>query len=77
VLIPTGGNLVRVLSSKQSIVNGRIDKLERRQAKSLEPPESSKSSKSSKSSSKSATSGTNNDESGAILRDNQDKPEDA
>jgi hypothetical protein len=67
VLIPTGGNLVRVLSSKQSIVNGRIDKLERRQAKSLEPPESSRSSKS----------GTNHDESGAILRDNQDKSEEA
>jgi len=38
VLIPTGGNLVRVLSSKQSIVDGRIEKLERRQAKALEPP---------------------------------------
>jgi len=37
VLIPTAGNLVRILSSKQSIVDGRIEKLERRQAKALEP----------------------------------------
>lgn len=38
VLIPTGGNLVRVLAGKQSIIDGRIEKLERRQAKTLEPP---------------------------------------
>ena len=38
VLIPTAGNLVRVLASKQSIVDGRIEKLEKRQAKALEPP---------------------------------------
>jgi hypothetical protein len=38
VLIPTAGNLVRVLVSKQSIIDGRIEKLERRRAKSLEPP---------------------------------------
>ncbi len=40
VLIPTGGNLVRVISSKQSIVDGRVEKLERKQAKALEPPKS-------------------------------------
>ena len=40
VLIPTVGNLVRVLASKQSIVDGRIDKLERKQARALEPPKS-------------------------------------
>ncbi|HET8662763.1 MAG TPA: DUF1707 domain-containing protein [Nocardioides sp.] len=39
VLIPTAGNLVRVLASKQSIIDGRVEKLERRQAKALEPPE--------------------------------------
>jgi hypothetical protein len=38
VLIPTAGNLVRVLASKQSIVDGRVEKLERKQAKALEPP---------------------------------------
>jgi hypothetical protein len=38
VLIPTAGNLVRVLASKQSIVDGRVEKLEKRQAKALEPP---------------------------------------
>jgi hypothetical protein len=42
VLIPTLGNLVRVTASKQSIIDGRIEKLERRQAKALEPPKSSK-----------------------------------
>ncbi len=48
VLIPTAGNLVRVLASRQSIVDGRVEKLERKQAKALEPPKS-KSSKGSKS----------------------------
>lgn len=38
VLIPTVGNLVRVLASRQSIVDGRVEKLERKQAKALEPP---------------------------------------
>jgi Domain of unknown function (DUF1707) len=38
VLIPTAGNLVRVLASRQSIVDGRIEKLEKKQAKALEPP---------------------------------------
>jgi hypothetical protein len=37
VLIPTVGNLVRVISSKQSIIDGRLEKLERKQAKALEP----------------------------------------
>jgi uncharacterized protein DUF1707 len=41
VLIPTAGNLVRVLSSKQSIVDGRVEKLERRRAKALEAPKDS------------------------------------
>jgi hypothetical protein len=40
VLVPTAGNLVRVLSTKQSIIDGRIEKLERKQAKALEPPRS-------------------------------------
>jgi hypothetical protein len=38
VLIPTAGNLVRVLSSKQSIIDGRMEKLERKQAKARELP---------------------------------------
>jgi hypothetical protein len=42
VLIPTGANLVRVLSSRQSIIDGRVEKLERKQAKALEPPASSR-----------------------------------
>ena len=69
VLIPTLGNLVRVTASKQSIIEGRIDKLERKQAKALEPPKS-KSSKSSKSS-KTSKSATGTD---AILSE-QEKPE--
>jgi hypothetical protein len=39
VLIPTLGNLLRVGGSKQSIIDGRLEKLERKQAKALEPPE--------------------------------------
>ncbi|HEY2877305.1 DUF1707 domain-containing protein [Nocardioides sp.] len=66
VLIPTAGNLVRVLSSKQSIIDGRIEKLERKQAKALEPPKPPKPSKS----------GEKHDD-GRILRENQDKPEQA
>ena len=42
VLIATAGNLVRVVSSKQSIIDGRIEKLERKRAKALEPPRSLK-----------------------------------
>lgn len=42
VLIPTGGNLVRVITSKQSIVDARVEKLERKQAKALEPPRAKK-----------------------------------
>jgi hypothetical protein len=37
VLIPTGANLARVLASRGSIVAARVEKLERRQAKALEP----------------------------------------
>jgi hypothetical protein len=66
VLIPTGANLVRVLSSKQSMIEGRIDKLERKQAKALEPP------KPSKKSSKSGSGGTT----GASLSE-QEKSEEA
>ena len=42
VLILTGANLARVLSSRRSIIEGRIAKLERRQARELEPPRSDK-----------------------------------
>jgi Domain of unknown function (DUF1707) len=38
VLIPTVGNLLRVGASKQSIIQSRVEKLERKQAKALEPP---------------------------------------
>lgn len=41
VLIPTLGNLLRVGGSKQSIIDGRVEKLRRRQAKALEPPNGS------------------------------------
>jgi len=37
VLIPTGANFARVAASRSSIVESRIEKLERRQAKALEP----------------------------------------
>ena len=40
VIIPTGGNLVQVGGNKQSIVEGRIEKLERKQAKALQPSKS-------------------------------------
>jgi hypothetical protein len=38
VLIPTVGNFVRVLASRQAMVERRVDKLERRQARALETP---------------------------------------
>ena len=38
VLIPTGANLARVVASRRSIIEERVRKLERRQAKELEPP---------------------------------------
>jgi Domain of unknown function (DUF1707) len=41
VLIPTLGNLLRVGGSKQSIIDGRVEKLQRKQATALEPPEGS------------------------------------
>jgi hypothetical protein len=84
VLIPTGGNLVRVLSSKQSMIEGRIEKLERRQAKALEASKPSKSSKSSKSAQSAQSSqpsqssqSASDDQPGSILRENQEKPEEA
>jgi hypothetical protein len=67
VLIPTAGNLVRVLASRQSIVDGRVEKLERRQTKALEPPKPSKQAKSSKPQSA---------QDGGILSD-REKPEEA
>jgi len=48
VLIPTAANFARVAASRSSIVESRIEKLERRQAKALEPPKPPKSSKNSK-----------------------------
>jgi hypothetical protein len=42
VLIATVGNLVRVGAQKTSIIDARIEKLERKQAKALEPPKPSK-----------------------------------
>jgi hypothetical protein len=42
VLIPTLLNFVRVAASKSSIVENRIDKLERKQAKAVEPPKPAK-----------------------------------
>jgi hypothetical protein len=65
VLIPTGGNLVRVLAGRRSMIDGRVEKLERRQAKALEPPK--------------PDSGRNkkgDDDSGAILSE-QEKPDEA
>jgi len=37
VLIPTAANFARVAASRTSIIEGRIEKLERKQAKALEP----------------------------------------
>jgi hypothetical protein len=39
VTVPTGLNLVRVLASRQEIIEKRVEKLQRRQTKALEPPE--------------------------------------
>jgi hypothetical protein len=61
VLIPTGGNLVRVLSSKDSIIFARTEKLERRRAKALDPR---------------AESAEHKEDSGGILQE-QEKPEEA
>jgi hypothetical protein len=43
VSIPTGINLLRVLASRQEIVEKRVEKLQRRQAKALEAPETQQS----------------------------------
>ncbi|WP_202879334.1 DUF1707 SHOCT-like domain-containing protein [Nocardioides cynanchi] len=43
VAIPTGINLLRVLASRQEIVEKRVEKLQRRQAKALETPEAQQS----------------------------------
>ncbi len=75
VLIPTGGNLVRVLSSRRSMIDARIEKLERKQAKALEPPRPTSSKPTS---SKSSTSGKDHesDPSGPSLSE-QEKPDEA
>lgn len=49
VTIPTLIHLLQVGANKRSIIDTRIEKLERKQAKALEPPTSSNSSRSSKS----------------------------
>ena len=43
VSIPTGINLLRVLASRAEIVEKRVEKLQRRQAKALEAPEAQES----------------------------------
>jgi hypothetical protein len=42
VLVAMVGNLVRIGANKQSIIDARIEKLERKQAKALEPPKPGK-----------------------------------
>jgi hypothetical protein len=66
VTIPTLLHLLQVATSKRRTIEGRVEKLERRQAKALEPPESSKSS-----------SKPSSDSSGGIHRDSRDEPEEA
>ena len=48
VLVAMVGNLVRIGANKQSIIDARVEKLERKQAKALEPPKSPKPPKSRK-----------------------------
>jgi hypothetical protein len=67
VLIPTAGNVLRVAASKQSIIEGRIEKLERKQAKALEPPKPPKPPKPDKRA----------DDDGRILHENPNEPEQA
>ena len=42
VLIPTGANVARVVGNRRSIIEARVEKLQRRQAKELEGPSSGK-----------------------------------
>jgi len=63
VLIPTGANLARVLASRREIVDRRIEKLQRRQAKELEAHQSKP--------------GTPADNEGPIPDESNEKPEDA
>src|SRR3954453_5203754 len=63
VLIPTGLNLLRVASSRGAIIEARVRKLERRQAKALEAPKD-----------KPTKSGESSDD---ILEEPQEKPEEA
>jgi hypothetical protein len=83
VLIPTGANFARVAASRSSIVEQRIEKLERRQAKALEPPKPKSSKKpspgsgSSGDSSGSQDSPDSSDSTGPILSENRQEPEEA
>jgi hypothetical protein len=79
VLIPTGVNLLRVLTGKQSIVNRRIEKLERKQAKALEPvkPKSSQATSSQTEPAQAGSSQAGSSEDGAILSENRETPEEA
>ena len=63
VTIPTGANLARVAASRGSIVEQRVQKLQRRQAKALEAPKDEP-----------AKDGT---QSGEILDQTHEKPEEA
>ena len=63
VTIPTLIHVLQVASSKQRMIDARIEKLERRQAKALEPPDPSKT-------------GKNNDD-GTIQRESHRNPEEA
>jgi hypothetical protein len=72
VLIPTLGNLVRVISSKQSVIDGRVEKLERKHAKALEPPKPPKPSTSAKPAKEPGT-----PTAGEAIFSEQDKPEEA
>ncbi len=65
VTIPTGINLLRVLTSRQEMVERRIEKLQRRQAKELEAKKAE------------PESGTSGDTTGEILEENSEKPEEA
>jgi hypothetical protein len=80
VLIPTGANFARVAASKSSIIEQRIEKLERRQAKALEPPKPPKKKPESQGSTPdsdpepgSGSSGST----GSILSENRQEPEEA
>jgi hypothetical protein len=64
VTIPTLIHLLQVATSKQRTIDGRIEKLERKQAKALEPPKPPKPDKRA-------------DDDGRILHENPNEPEQA